>query len=743
MRRVLPVLFVLLANQVLAQVDFDNYTTLLSSGAIPEDFTQRTYEKLEEDLAKSIDDMSEAEKKTFYTNTNYTIDALMHSGSVIYGDPITEYVKDVAQKLLVKDRALFRELRFYTLKSNATNAFATDQGIVFVTTGLLSQITSEAQLAFVLAHEISHYQKEHVLQSYSYQRENRFASIKQMSVYSKDRELEADRLGLEMYAKAGYSKDEILPTFDVLLYSYLPFDEVRIPNAYLQDFDSLYVPSSLFPSEPYEIKAVEDEDDSKSSHPNVKTRKDLIEKEMAGIKNWKTEVYQLGQERFTEVRNIARFEVVRLNMHRANFADALYAIFLLERQFPESMFLKRMKAQAWLGILQYRLDNAIFSIVDRKSELEGASANMHHFIKEMSKSQLITMCIRNVASVYRVNQEDPEIKEIYDLMIKTIANTDKFDLDEYFPISYQTAYLRSISENVETSEISDSTKTDETNGSEQTLSKYDRIKGKKTVEDVIGPDSTDFHLYLIPDLVSDQSFLDTYEKYNASFKEEEEEREAYQKMNSKERYYYNQKNGSDKTIKVNEKIDYLISMEPIVLKYDISGIKYVKSEKTQEAARESIDFAAQKADIQVNHLDRKTMEDEGTQSYNDRCILMNYLEQSANNTDVSSFPVDYELLHNVQEKFGTPYVMYSVASHGYQPDLATLTTLYSVMFFPSAVVYFPIKLFMGNFSEINMIVMNIESGKVVGVLSHEFRSTLRKHIYGAHIYSLFDSLKNN
>jgi hypothetical protein len=740
MRRVLPVLFVLLANLIQAQVDFDNYTTLLSSGAIPEDFTQRTYEKLEEDLAKSIDDMSEAEKKKFYTNTNYTIDALMHSGSVIYGDPITEYVKDVAQKLLIKDKALFRELRFYTLKSNATNAFATDQGIVFVTTGLLSQITSEAQLAFVLAHEISHFQEEHVLQSYSYQRENRFASIKQMSVYSKERELEADRLGLEMYAKAGYSKDEIVPTFDVLLYSYLPFDEVQIPNAYFQDFDSLFVPSSLFPTEPYEISAVEDEDDSKSSHPNVKTRKDLIEKEMADIKNWKTEVYQLGEERFKEVRNIARFEVVRINMHRASFADALYTIFLLEQQFPESMFLKRMKAQAWLGVLQYRLDNAIFSIVDRKSELEGASAKMHHFIKEMSKSQLITMCIRNVASVYKVNQEDPEIKEIYDLMIKSIANTDKFDLDEHAAISYQTAYERSISK---TSEISDTNLVEEKNDKVETLSKYDRIKGKKTVEDVVGPDSSDFHLYLIPDLVSDQTFLDTYEKHHATFKEEEDEREAYRKMTSKERYYYDQKNGSDKTIKVNEQIDYLISMEPIILKYDISGIKYVKSEKTQEAARESIDFAAQKAGIQVNHLDRKTLGDEGTQSYNDRCILMNYLEQSANNTDVNSFPVDYELVHKVQERFGTPYVMYSVASHGYQPDFVTLSTLYSVMFFPSAFVYFPVKFFMGNMSEINMIVMNLESGKVVGVLSHEFRSTLRKHIYGAHIYSLFDSLKKN
>ncbi|GAB5416252.1 MAG: hypothetical protein Crog4KO_11640 [Crocinitomicaceae bacterium] len=741
MRHLLVVVLILLAKLTFAQVDFNNYTTLLSSGAIPEDFTERTYAKLEKDIASSTGEMNDRDRKEFYTSIHYTVDGLIHSGSVIYGDPITEYVEAVAKKLLVKDKALFRELRFYTLKSNATNAFATDQGIVFVTTGLLSQITSEAQLAFILAHEISHYQQEHVLDSYSYQRENRSASIEQMSVYSRDRELEADRLGLEMYARAGYAKDEVIPTFDVLLYSYLPFDEVQVPNAYFQNFDSLLVPEDLFPEAPYEIEAIEDEDDSRSSHPNIKTRKDRIQQEIDAVKNWQTDVFKLSEERFKEVRNIARFEVVRNDVHQAEYADALYAIYLLEKDFSESMFLQRMKAQSWLGILQYRLDNSIFSVVDRKSNLEGASANVHHFIKEMTKPQLIAFCIRNVASIHSKNPDDKEIQEIYALMIKDIANTDKFDLEDYYKISFQTAYRRSLPDTVVVVED-----TVQTENNEDGLNKYDRIKGKKTLEDGQiweGPDSTDFHLYLLPDLVSDQNFLDVYNEHHSVFLKQEQEREAYRKMTSKERYYYDQDRKKQRNIKVNEKIDYLISMEPIVIKYGASGVKYVKSEKTQEAARESIDIAADKAGLQVAHLDRQTMDAEGTQAYNDRCILMNYLEQSANNTDISSFPVDFQLVNGVQEKFGTSHVLFSVATHGYQPDFASLGTLYSLLFFPASAVYFPVKFFMGNFSEINMIVMNLENGEVAGALSHEFRSTLRTHIYGAHIYSLFNSFSND
>ncbi len=739
MRHVLSVLMAVLALNVSAQIDYNNYTTLLSSGPIPEDFTMRTYEKLEEDMEENMTDMSTSEKRAFFTNTNYMVDALMHSGSVIYGDPITKYVQEVAKKVMVKEKKLFRELRFYTIKSNATNAFSTEQGIVFVTTGLLSQITSEAQLAYVLAHEIAHYKKEHVLESYSFKRENRSASIEQMSIHSKDNELEADVLGLEMYADAGYSKDEIVPTFDVLLYSYLPFDEVQVPNSYFQDFDSLFVPSYLFPAEPYEIEAVEDEDDSRSSHPNIKTRKDQIEKEIDKIRNWKSDVFKLGEERFKEVRNIARFEVVRINVHEAEYADALYSIFLLEQNFPESMFLQRMKAQAWQGILQYRLDNSIFSVVDRKSQLEGASANVHHFIKEMSKSQLITMCVRQVATIYQKFPEDKEISAIYDKMIWTTANTDRFDLADYANVSFNTAYLQNLPETVEEAPA-DSTEKEVTS---EGLSKYDRIKGKSSADGAAGPDTTDFEVYLIPDLMNDQAFLDKYEEYSEVFRQQEEEEEAYRRMTAKERYYYDQKKEKEEGFTAKENIDYLISMEPIILKYGLSGIKFVKSEKTQEAVHESIDFAARKAGIQVAHLDRETIKDEGTQSYNDRCILMNYLEQSANNSDITTFPVDYQLVNNVQEKFGTPYVMYSVASHGYAPDFVTMGTLYAIMFFPSIPVYFPIKFFMGNQAEINMIVMSLESGEVVGVLSHDFRSTLRKHVIGAHIYSLFDSLKSN
>jgi beta-barrel assembly-enhancing protease len=88
---------------------------------------------------------------------------MLRSGYVLFNDPLSEYVSAVADNLLKEDANLRKKLNFYVLRSSDVNAFATDQGAVLVTTGLLSQIENEAQLAFVLAHEITHFQRKHTL----------------------------------------------------------------------------------------------------------------------------------------------------------------------------------------------------------------------------------------------------------------------------------------------------------------------------------------------------------------------------------------------------------------------------------------------------------------------------------------------------------------------------------------------------------------------------------------------------
>jgi predicted Zn-dependent protease len=114
------------------------------------------------------------------------------------------------------------------LDTDTVNAFATPGGNVFITRGLYARLRSEAELAGVLAHEISHVLRKHHLAAMQKNartglaadalslalanRGNSEARNKLISAgtelyargLDKSDELEADRLGVVIAARAGY-----------------------------------------------------------------------------------------------------------------------------------------------------------------------------------------------------------------------------------------------------------------------------------------------------------------------------------------------------------------------------------------------------------------------------------------------------------------------------------------------------------------------------------------------------------
>lgn len=126
------------------------------------------------------------------------------------------------------NRVLFR---FYVLEDDVPNAVAFSDGSVFIHTGLLKRLQSEAELAFVLGHEIAHVTNEHARRRFEAQQDQaRWAALigvgasvlgqntgllmaqlsyKLMSgKFSKDMEEQADRVGLYYAYDAGYDVRE-------------------------------------------------------------------------------------------------------------------------------------------------------------------------------------------------------------------------------------------------------------------------------------------------------------------------------------------------------------------------------------------------------------------------------------------------------------------------------------------------------------------------------------------------------
>jgi predicted Zn-dependent protease len=108
--------------------------------------------------------------------------------------------------------------RFHLIPSaDLINAFALPGGHVFIGQGLLDQMTSEDELAFVLGHEIEHIDHYHAAERVQIDAQLKnlnldiVAAVAQIPMslwqagYSKEQEFEADREGLCIAAAAGYS----------------------------------------------------------------------------------------------------------------------------------------------------------------------------------------------------------------------------------------------------------------------------------------------------------------------------------------------------------------------------------------------------------------------------------------------------------------------------------------------------------------------------------------------------------
>lgn len=156
---------------------------------------------------------------------------ILEQYQVLKSTTVTEYVNHVGQKLAqVCDRPTVN-YDFTVLDHDLINAFAVPGGFIFVTRGLLENIDDEAELAMVLGHEIAHVAALHGVQMIQKEMGQNaltilgtigaalvagpeamimiantadlFSSLYLLG-YSRDREIEADNLGLQYLLRAGY-----------------------------------------------------------------------------------------------------------------------------------------------------------------------------------------------------------------------------------------------------------------------------------------------------------------------------------------------------------------------------------------------------------------------------------------------------------------------------------------------------------------------------------------------------------
>lgn len=126
------------------------------------------------------------------------------------------YVSAVGAELTPHVRRTRMPYQFHVVESADVNAFALPGGQIYVLRGMLSFLTSEAELAAILGHEIAHVDLQHCVERYQYQQALNKAGVGELSLpldlarmlvvigYSQFQELEADDEGARLAVQAGY-----------------------------------------------------------------------------------------------------------------------------------------------------------------------------------------------------------------------------------------------------------------------------------------------------------------------------------------------------------------------------------------------------------------------------------------------------------------------------------------------------------------------------------------------------------
>src|SRR5713226_9174832 len=83
-------------------------------------------------------------------------------GLVLEGEATNAYLERIGNSLVPKGLPLDHvRWKFRALRDPQPNAFALPNGSIYITTGLMSLVDNESQLASVLAHEVTHVMRRH------------------------------------------------------------------------------------------------------------------------------------------------------------------------------------------------------------------------------------------------------------------------------------------------------------------------------------------------------------------------------------------------------------------------------------------------------------------------------------------------------------------------------------------------------------------------------------------------------
>jgi hypothetical protein len=253
----------------------------------------------------------------FYAGqTAYTSCNQVNSGYVYHDWPAFEkYLNQILAEIIPEEYKKDTLVHVYLVRDGNFNAVATGSGQLFLNIGVFNDITDEATLAAIFAHELSHYYLRHSLKYYIAYKKGKFdlgllgESDKLANSFSITDELQADSMAMRIMAKSKYNAKALLNAFELM---------EKLEN-------------NLVSRDPEIFKIKE------TDHPLAGVRYSALLDYYKKYKNDTCPYFLVSKESFNRFRTEAGQQILQCLMEGLDFDDCIEKAFRLHLNNPDNI----------------------------------------------------------------------------------------------------------------------------------------------------------------------------------------------------------------------------------------------------------------------------------------------------------------------------------------------------------------------------------------------------------------------
>ena len=327
-----------------------NYTPIEISGEIPPRFYHSLKGKTKIDIVLEGEEVRSRKGDDFSTKTSFTLREIFLSGSIYYNDPCTAYVREVTKKL-EEQLPEKRNVDVFVSRFVSPNAAIWQDGTLIINIGLLARLENEAQLAFVIAHEMAHYENSHPYLQYA--RKQEAANIQKRAIdnlkanvaYTQANEIEADAFAFELLNDAGYDNRVGRRAIELMM-SDAGEGGIEAVGALLDirgtDWCADIEARTYMGGERHE------------AHHFARAMLNQRRSKITQGGELNEGRFLVSEQDFERINTMAKFEVIENHYREADYVSALYEAIILDGTYPDNQYLQGKIAESLFQLYLYK-----------------------------------------------------------------------------------------------------------------------------------------------------------------------------------------------------------------------------------------------------------------------------------------------------------------------------------------------------------------------------------------------------